>query len=139
MGCVRLGVGRVRKTTPHRKGDIKMSLLNTVIKAKLAPGKYPISIMGIKEFENDNGGYVQLEVALPDRTIKQNFFPSNLLYLGGALRNQLGLEGDHGLKEVLDLAMKADNLFGIVSYNDYGMNLALHEVTTINTEAEVKF
>lgn len=118
-----------------------MPLLQTKIKARLLPGKYPIHINSYKEFENEQGGYIQLSISLPDRDISQNFFPSNLDYLGKSLRTQLGLAEDteHGLVEILDEATNADNLFAVISYNNYGMNLAFHEKPTVETAQEVDF
>lgn len=118
-----------------------MPLLNTKIKARLLPGKYPIHINSYKEFENEQGGYVQISVSLPDRDILQNFFPSNLNYLGKSLRTQMGLAEDeeHDLVDILDQAMNSDKLFAVISYNDYGMNLAFHEKVTVETAEDVKF
>ena len=118
-----------------------MPLLDTKIKPKLPAGKYPIHVNNYQEFENEQGGYIQLSIALPDRDMLQNFFPSNLGYLGKALRTQLGLSEDeeHGLAEILDQAMNADNLFAVVSYNDYGLNLAFHEKPTVTEAKEVSF
>ena len=118
-----------------------MPLLNTKIKAKLLPGKYPIQITSYKEFENEQGGYIQITIALPDRTIPQNFFPSNLNYLGKSLRAQMELPEDveMDLVDILEEATQSDKLFAVVSYNEYGMNLALHEKVTVETADEVKF
>lgn len=118
-----------------------MSLLDTVIKPRLLPGKYPIRLIDYKPVANDNGGYVQLTLAMPDRIINQNFFPSNLDYLGKTLKDQIG-KGDQELKlsEVLDEA-KGKDLFCVVSYNEYGLNVAFHEQTSAvaKSKEEVAF
>jgi hypothetical protein len=117
-----------------------MSLLQTKIKPTLPAGEYPIHIMSVKEVPNDNGGYIQLSIAFPDRIMPQNFFPSNLSYLGKSLRAQLGLENEEmDLADIIDLAIaKEEPLFGVVSYNDYGLNLAFHRPAVV-TKEDVKF
>lgn len=117
-----------------------MSLLDTVIKPRLAAGKYPVRLIEFQPFENDKGGYVQLTLAMPDRIIKQNFFPSNLDYLGKTLKDQIG-KSDQELKlsEVLAEA-KGKDLFCVVSYNEYGLNVAFHEQTQVTEKSkEVDF
>lgn len=115
-----------------------MSLLSTTIKKRLTAGKYPMTIKSFKEFENDKGGYLQLVLSLPDREIKQNFFPSNLSYLGKNLRDQLDLENeDMDLQEILEASVNQE-IFGIVSYNEYGLNIALHEQPVVE-DKEVDF
>ena len=119
-----------------------MSLLNTKIKPRLQPGKYEIKINSVKEFENEKGGYVQLDLQFPDRTIAQNFFPSNLHYLGRCLSDQLHVAEEVEI-ELADLINEAienhRQLFAIVSYNDYGLNIALHEPKTTENSEEVDF
>lgn len=115
-----------------------MSLLNQVIKPKLPAGEYPIFISSYREVVNEKGGYLELTIALPDRVIRQNFFPKNVDYLGKSLRTQLGLEGEETLQSVLDQAIEADNLFGVISYNEYGMNLAFHKQVAPSAE-QVEF
>jgi len=118
-----------------------MSLLDTVIKPRLVAGKYPIRLIEFKSVANDNGGYVQLTLAMPDRVINQNFFPSNLDYLGKTLKDQIG-KADQEMKlvEVLTEA-KGKDLFCVVSYNEYGLNVAFHEQTSpvAKTKEEVDF
>lgn len=115
-----------------------MSLLNTQIKKRLLPGKYPMKIKHYEEFTNDKGGYLQIVLVLPDREIKQNFFQSNLDYLGKTLRDQLSLENeDMDLEEILKKA-KGKEIFGVVSYNEYGLNIALHEQPIVE-EKDVDF
>lgn len=118
-----------------------MPLLNTKIKKKLAPGKYQMHINDVKEFENDKGGYIQLKLQVGDREMLQNFFPTNITYLGRCLREQLGLPDDEDmdLVDILDQAQEADHLYAIVSYNDYGLNLAFHEPKTVENSDEVAF
>ena len=119
-----------------------MSLLKTKIKPRLKPGKYPIKINSVKEFENDKGGYIQLALQFPDREMLQNFFPSNLTYLGRCLGDQMGItdEMEVGLDELIDEAIANDHgLFAVVSYNDYGLNIALHEPKTTENTEEVEF
>lgn len=106
-----------------------MSLLKTTIKKKLAAGKTPMRIVTYKEVANDMGGYIEVHLALPDRNIQQNFFPSNIKYLGTSLRQQLNLaDEDMELSEILEQA-KGKDIFGVISYNEYGLNIALHEKT----------
>lgn len=114
-----------------------MGLLNTTIKASLPAGEYPVSLISYKEVENSNGGYIELTLALPDRTMKQNFFPSNLDYLGKTLRAQLNIQEEKSLEDILELAMTKD-LFAVISYNEYGMNLAFHKPAVVSAK-EVTF
>jgi hypothetical protein len=51
----------------------------------------------------------------------------------------LAEDEEHGLAEILDQAMNSDKLFAVISYNDYGMNLAFHEKVTGETAEDVKF
>jgi hypothetical protein len=117
-----------------------MSLLHTTIKPALPAGKYPVQIMDYSEVENEKGGYIALQIAFPDREMQQNFFPKNLEYLGKSLRTQLNKANETmELVQILEEA-KGKPLFAVVSYNEYGMNLAFHEVTkTAKTTEEVAF
>ena len=108
-------------------------LLETTIKKRLNPGEYEIQIQKYREVTNTQGGYIELTIELPDRTIRQNFFKSNLDYLGKSLRDQLGIDADMNLKEILDKAV-GKKLFGIISYNEYGLNLAFHKPRVQETE-----
>lgn len=112
------------------------SLLKTHIKPRLNPGKYPISLVSYKEMENDKGGYVEVTLSFPDRVMRQNFFPSNIEYLGKTLRTQMGMEEGADLDEILEAAKNSDKpLFAVVSYGEYGLNIAFHEtVVTENKE-----
>ena len=117
-----------------KKGDIKMSLLNTEIKPKLPAGEYPVSLITFKEVQNERGGYVELKLDMPDRIITQNFFPTQLGYLGSTLAEQLGLRDQkRSLNEVLEIA-RGKQLFAIISYNEYGMNLAFHKPAAPKTD-----
>lgn len=116
-----------------------MSLLKTVIKPKLPAGEYPVSIVTFREVTNPQGGYVELTLNMPDRIIKQNFFPSQLSYLGSTLAEQLQIrDAEHDIDEILTLA-KGKQLFAIVSYNEYGMNFAFHRQTAPEMKLEVDF
>lgn len=114
-----------------------MGLLKQTIKAALPAGEYPVSLISYKEVENSNGGYVELTLALPDRTLKQNFFPSNLDYLGKKLSAQLNIKEAKPLEDILEEALTKD-LFAVISYNDYGMNLAFHRTAAVSAK-EVTF
>ena len=116
-----------------------MSLLKTTIKPKLPPGEYPVQIVTFREVANEKGGYIELTINMPDRLIKQNFFPSQLSYLGSTVGDQLGLRSEeHDLEEILTIAKNKD-LFAIISYNDYGMNLAFHKPVVASKADEVDF
>jgi hypothetical protein len=115
-----------------------MGLLNTTILAKLTAGKYQIKLVSFKEVVNDKGGYVELSLKFPDRIIRHNVFPGKSMdYTGKALRQQLGLEAETDLGTLLNLCQASDQLFTVVSYNDYGLNLAFHEAITVE-DKEVK-
>lgn len=115
-----------------------MSLLKTTIKPKLPAGEYPVQIVSFREVSNDKGGYIELTINMPDRIIKQNFFPSQINYLGSTVGDQLGLREDqHDVGEILELA-RGKQLFAMISYNDYGMNLAFHKQAPAKTD-EVDF
>ena len=111
-----------------------MSLLNTEIKPKLPAGEYTVSLITFKEVTNEKGGYIELKLDLPDRIITQNFFPTQLSYLGSTLAEQLELRDQkRSLSEILDIA-KGKKLFAIISYNEYGMNLAFHKPAAPKTD-----
>lgn len=121
-----------------------MGLLNTSFEAKLKPGKYPITISDYKEMHKDESAkgepldYIQLTVSIDKRNpIKLNFFSQNIKYLGSSLRNQLKREDAMGLVEILDEAVKAKDLWCVISYNEYGMNTAFHE-KVVEASEEVK-
>ena len=57
-----------------------MPLLSNTVKKRLLPGKYQFFLNSFKEFENEKGGYVKIEMQLPDRTNEHVLFPSNLGY-----------------------------------------------------------
>lgn len=119
-----------------------MPLLQNTMKKKLVPGKYNFHLNSFKEFENEKGGYVQIEMQLPDRTNNHVLFPSNLGYFMSCMRRQLELDEnvDHTYEEILDAAMQSDNLWTIISYDEkYGLNYAFHEATTIENAPEVGF
>lgn len=116
-----------------------MSLLSTKIRAKLPAGEYPVSLITYQEVKNEKGGYIELTINMPDRIIKQNFFPTQLNYLGSTLAEQLGLrDSEHDLVEILDVA-KGKNLFAMISYNEYGMNLAFHKQVVVSKTDEIDF
>ncbi len=114
------------------------NLLKSTVRPPLPEGEYPIRITNFEEFENEKGGYVQLTISMPDRIIKQNFFPSNIDYLGAALRDQLGIKEQKELSEVLE-ATSGQELFGIISYNEYGMNLGFRRPKAVVVSKEVEF
>lgn len=113
-----------------------MSLLKTVIKPKLPAGEYPVQIVSFREVTNDKGGYIELTLNMPDRIIKQNFFPTQIAYLGSTIGEQLGLREDqHEVEEILEIA-KGKQLFVMVSYNDYGLNVAFHKPTAVTAKSD---
>lgn len=119
-----------------------MPLLNNTVKKKLLPGKYPIFLNSFKEYENDKGGYVKVEMQLPDRVNEVVFFPSNLDYFMKCLRRQTELpeDTDHTYPEILDAAMKSDKLFTVISYDvKYGLQYAFHEAVTKENAEDVAF
>lgn len=119
-----------------------MPLLNNTVKKRLLPGKYPITINNYQEFENEKGGYVKIEMQLPDRVNDHVIFPSGLAYFMSCLRRQLELpeDQDHSYEEILEEALQSDKLWVIVSYDEkYGLNYAFHEATTRENAPEVGF
>lgn len=118
-----------------------MSLLTQKIPAKMPAGEYPVKLVNYQEMRKEDGkkgpiSYIQLSLQFADRTIPYNFFEGNLRYLGSSLRNQLGRDDEMDLQEILEAAKAAPSLFAVVSYNDYGMNLAFHK-STAETNEEV--
>ena len=104
-----------------------MPLLSNTVKKRLLPGKYQFFLNSFKEFENEKGGYVKIEMQLPDRTNEHVLFPSNLGYFMSCMRRQLAMDEnvDHSYEEILEEAQKSDKLWTIISYDEkWGLNYA---------------
>ena len=112
-----------------------MSLLNKRILPRLE-GEYVAKVASYKEIENEQGGYVEVTLILPDRDYKYCIFPTQVDYVASCLRNQFEILEEVTLEQMLDLA--TENEFKVwFSYNqDFGrMNVALHHYEQTQEEA----
>lgn len=104
-----------------------MSLLETKVLPKLE-GEYKTKIKTYKEVENENGGYVETTLILPDREFKYLIFPSQVNYVASCLRNQFEITEEVTLADVLAKATKKEFTVYITWNNEFGRyNIALHQ------------
>ena len=110
-----------------------MGMLNEVVKARLSAGKKVIKLVSFVEGHVEGkGDNIKITWQLPDRTLPQVYFPGkNITYVASCLKDQLGKSDEEmSVLEILTAAQETDKeLFTVVSYNTYGLNLAFHEVT----------
>lgn len=112
-----------------------MSLLDTVVLPALS-GKYEAKVKDFAEITNQNGGYVQVTLQLPDREIKYVIFPGKgdakgrqINYVVSTLAKQFALDKQSNtLKNILEYGK--EHAFNIwVSYNQTynSINISFHE------------
>lgn len=119
-----------------------MPLLNNTVKKRLQPGKVKFELNSFKEYENEKGGYVKIEMKLPDRVNEHVIFPTGLGYFMSCMRRQLALDEtvDWSYEEILERAQASNDLWVVISYDEkYGLNYAFHEPITKENALEVGF
>lgn len=113
-----------------------MSLLDTK-KLPALKGMYEATVKSFREVENNNGGYVECILALPDRDYTYCIFPTQLDYVTSTFANQLGkADVEITLGELLELA-KTNKIKVWFTYNTdlQRMNVAFHEAKVVTEEA----
>lgn len=106
-----------------------MSLLQTKVLPALN-GKYTGKVTKFFEEENDNGGYVKVELLIEnDREYTYCIFPSQINYVISSLRAQLfDNKTECTLEDVLTEAMDKDINIWFTYNSEYNrMNVAFHE------------
>lgn len=109
-------------------------MLDTIVLAPLR-GEKVAKVNSYKEVKNTQGGYIDVEFQLDDRTYNYVIFPGKgdaqgkqINYFVSCLRNQWNLDQAMSLREVLEYGKEHE--FRVwFSYNDfYGrMNVEFHE------------
>ena len=111
-----------------------MSLLETKVLPKLA-GEYKTKFKNFKEVENENGGYIETTLILPDREFKYLIFPSQVSYVASCLRNQFEIQDEVTLADVLTKGTKKEFTVYIDWNNEFGRyNVAFHAPVTNEDE-----
>lgn len=104
-----------------------MSILQrkTTVKEPVAEGNYELPLVKIQEFENNQGGYVQLTFKKDDTEIIHNVFGSNEKQIEYTIRTLGAQVGKFGDEVSLDDVLIEGFVYKIyVSYNEYGRNVS---------------
>jgi len=91
-------------------------------------GKHIVKVVDFREVINPNGGYIELTLQFSDRTMKTNWFPNQLSYLLGCLKNQLGKSNTEMTAIDILNSVKDKEIFVITSMDEkHGLNISFHE------------
>lgn len=93
------------------------NLLSGTVMPALKDGLYSVKLAGFREVANAQGGYVELNIQLPDRVMTWAVFPGQLNYVFSGLQRAFGLEEEEVSK--MDLLERAKvEEFEIYTYVD---------------------
>lgn len=112
-------------------------MLDTVLPKRIEEGKYKVLFTEYTPKEVQSSGetkeYTEVLFKTDDSVrvepLKFIVFPNpkTMNYVLGAIKTQLNLENkDYTAKEIFDAAV-GQELDIVISYNEYGMNIALHD------------